>query len=227
LNFLLNNILNYIDGTKFPPICIFKGKRLSRGEQIPSGIFVWFQQNGWMDTDLMKKYADYIKNLTNNNPKIMVYDSFRGHLEESIKKKFRDYGFDLAVIPGGLTSICQPLDVTINKPFKDNLRKEWHLWMVNGGAGMTAAGNLRRAKLSDVCGWVKRAWERIPDEMIIESFKTCKISSSLDGSDSEISDNDDDDVINDESDDVISDGSNDDNFNDESDDNAIDDDNSI
>ncbi len=168
----------------------------------------------------MKKYVDYIKNLTNNSPKMIVYDSFRGHLEESVKKKFRDCGFDLAVIPGGLTSICQPLDVTINKPFKDHLRKEWHLWMVNGGAGMTAAGNLRRAKLSDVCGWVKRAWEKIPDEMIIESFKTCKISSSLDGSDSEISENDDDDVIDDESDGVISDGS-------ESDDNAIDDDNSM
>ena len=71
-----------------------------------------------MNIDLMKKYADYIKNLTNNNLKIMIYDSFRGHLEESIKKKFRDYGFDLAVIPDGLTSICQLLDVTINKPLK-------------------------------------------------------------------------------------------------------------
>ncbi|CAB4403177.1 unnamed protein product [Rhizophagus irregularis] len=56
----------------------------------------------------------------------------------------------LQFIPGGLTSICQPLDVAINKPFKDNLRKEWHLWMANGGAGETTAGNLRRAKYSDV-----------------------------------------------------------------------------
>ena len=122
---------------------------------------------------------------------MMVYDSFRGHLEESVKTKFRDNGIDLAVIPGGLTSVCQPLDVTINKPFKDNLRKEWHLWMAGGGAGVTAAGNLRRARLSDVCGWVKNAWERIPSEMIIESFKTCQISTSLDGSDDEMTDNED------------------------------------
>ena len=39
----------------------------------------------------------------------------------------KEINVDLAVIPGGLTSIYQPLDVTINKPFKDNLHKEWHL----------------------------------------------------------------------------------------------------
>ena len=76
---------------------------------------------------------------------IMVYDSFRGHLEESVKKKFHESSIDLAVIPGGLTSICQPLDVALNKPFKDNLHKEWHIWMANGGAGETA--HARRAAL--------------------------------------------------------------------------------
>ncbi|CAB4438942.1 unnamed protein product [Rhizophagus irregularis] len=58
------------------------------------------------------------------------------------KKKFHESGFNLAVIPGGLTSICQLLDVLINKPFKDNLHKEWHTWMASGGAGETAAVNL-------------------------------------------------------------------------------------
>src|SRR3954471_6521191 len=110
---------------------------------------------------------------------MLVYDSFKGHLEESVKRKFWDNGFDLAVIPGGLTSICQPLDVAINKPFKDNLRKEWHIWMANGGAGRTAAGNLKRAKLSDVCNWVKRSWENISPEIIIKSFKTYGISEFL------------------------------------------------
>jgi len=118
---------------------------MPRGEHALSGIIVWFQDNGWMDANLMKKYVEYLNDeLVNEDkvPRIMVYDSFKGHLEESVKEKFREYGFNLAVIPGGLTSICQPLDVAINKPFKDNLRKEWHLWMASGGAGETAAGNL-------------------------------------------------------------------------------------
>jgi len=74
-----------------------------------------------------------------------------------VKTKFKQHNFHLAVILAGLTSLCQPLDISINKPFKDNLRKEWHEWMVQGDAGVTAAGNLKRARISDVCGWVKRS----------------------------------------------------------------------
>jgi len=72
----------------------------------------------------MIKYVDYIKNLINNNLAIIVYDSFKGYLEESVKKKFWDHDFDLAIIFSGLTSICQLLDIIINKPFKNNLHKE-------------------------------------------------------------------------------------------------------
>src|SRR6185437_4402889 len=158
-----------------------EGKRMPHGEQIPDGIFVWFQDNGWMDTGLMKNYVEYLVDEIDESDllKMMVYDSFKWHLQEPVKEKFCENGFDLVAIPGGLTSICQPLDVAINKPFKDNLHKEWHLWMANGGAGETAAGNLRRARLSEVCGWVKRSWDNISDEVIIKSFKKCGISNSL------------------------------------------------
>uniref|UniRef100_U9UW96 DDE-1 domain-containing protein n=1 Tax=Rhizophagus irregularis (strain DAOM 181602 / DAOM 197198 / MUCL 43194) TaxID=747089 RepID=U9UW96_RHIID len=105
---------------------------------------IWFQENGWMDANIMKNYIDYLVEEVDEPEllKMMVYDSFRDHLEESVKKKFCENGFNLAVISGGLTSICQPLDVAINKPFKDNLHREWHLWIANGGARQIAAGNL-------------------------------------------------------------------------------------
>ena len=67
--------------------------------------------------------------------------------------------------------------------------------MASGGTEKTAAGNLRHARLSDVYLWVKRFWEKIFNEIIIKSFKKCKISNKLD--DLEITDDDsngDDDV---------------------------------
>jgi hypothetical protein len=121
----------YLDGSKYPPICIFKGKQLPRSEVILKGVICWFQENGWMTSDLMNKYIEFLFRLcmTENlsrEPAMMVYDSFQGHLEESVKDNLKQHNFHLAIIPAGLTSICQPLDVSINKPFKDNMRKEWH-----------------------------------------------------------------------------------------------------
>ena len=175
-----------------------------------------------MDAELMIKYIDYFNNNRSEASTMLVYDSFRGHLEKSVKKKFHDSNVDLAVIPGGLTSVCQPLDVGINKPFKDNLRKEWHLWMADGGAGETVAGNLKRAKYSDVCNWVKRLWDNISNEIIINSFVNCSITDSLDDLNNEdkeleISDIDDcDDGIHD-NDNSCDDNSCDDEFYDKSD----------
>ena len=37
----------------------------------------------------------------------------------------------------------------------------------------------QHAKLGDVCKWVKDSWENISDEIIIQSFKTYKISNEI------------------------------------------------
>ena len=44
-----------------------------------------------MDTNLMKKYVEYLDNTLsskNQDPKMMIYNSFKKHLKVSIKEKF-------------------------------------------------------------------------------------------------------------------------------------------
>src|SRR5438128_8801238 len=53
----------------------------------------------------------------------LVLDSFRGHLTDMVKETFRKSEIDIAVIPGGLTSKLQPLDVMINHSFKAKVSK--------------------------------------------------------------------------------------------------------
>ena len=65
--------------------------------------------------------------------------------------------------------------------------------MAGDGAGETATENLYHTKLSDVCSWVTHFWKYIQDEIIIESFKSCGISTNLD-SDLEITDEEDSDI---------------------------------
>ena len=71
--------------------------------------------------------------------------------------------------------------------------------MADGGAEITAGGNLKRAKYSDVCNWVKRSWKAISDEIIINSFVNCSITDSLDDDELEISNYDDDNIHNNDS----------------------------
>ena len=63
---------------------------------------------------------------------LLVWDSFRGHLTDAVKDLLARRNVDVAFIPGGLTSVLQPLDKCIDKPFKAKLRMLYETWMVNG-----------------------------------------------------------------------------------------------
>lgn len=118
---------------------------------------------------------------------LLVWDMFRAHLIDDIKHLIqKEYNTDIAVIPSGLTSILQPLDVSLNYPFKMKAREQWIQWMSNGLAEKTAAGNFKRPSLSLVANWMKTSWETIPADMIQKSFKKCGISNSMDGTEDDI-----------------------------------------
>lgn len=51
---------------------------------------------------------------------MLILNSFRGHLVETIEQDLQDQNAALAIIHDGLTSLLQPLDVSINKLFKDH-----------------------------------------------------------------------------------------------------------
>ena len=88
---------------------------------------------------------------------------------------------DIAVIPGGLTPVLQPLDKCLNKPFQDNMRRKYLNWMMTGPFEYTPAGKKKAPSKNLVLCWVKQSWEEIPEEMVRRSFKTCRISNALNG----------------------------------------------
>jgi len=60
---------------------------------------------------------------------LSVCDQFKAHVTESTKRFATKLKTHLAVIPGGLTSQLQPLDVSVNKPFKGFKHEEWAKWI--------------------------------------------------------------------------------------------------
>jgi hypothetical protein len=110
------------DGGKCQPMVIFKRKTMPK-DSFPKGIIVTVAPKGWMNETIMAEWIDKVwrkrKNSFFVNPKdsILIYDSHRSHLTSDIKKIVEKHS-KLAVIPGGLTKILQPLDLTANKSLK-------------------------------------------------------------------------------------------------------------
>ena len=53
---------------------------------------------------------------------MLVLDDYRAHKTDEIINYMNESGIRPFLILGGFTYYLQPLDVTINKPFKDSLR---------------------------------------------------------------------------------------------------------
>jgi len=64
---------------------------------------------------------------------LLYLDSYKCHMMSSVVNKIEDMGVQVEHIPGGCTSLIQPVDVGINKPFKDRIKNYWEEWMVENG----------------------------------------------------------------------------------------------
>lgn len=113
---------------------------------------------------------------------MLVLDSFRCHISDRVKDKLAACHTDLVIIPGGMTSQLQPLDVCLNKPMKDYVRTAYNEWLIDGEHALMPAGHLKRATLNDLAKWVHNAWKALPRAMVVHSFKKCGLSNALDGS---------------------------------------------
>jgi len=172
------------DGTKLKPMLIFKRKTVPK-EKFPPGVLICVQEKGWMNETLVMRWVSDVwmtrPGGLRGTRSLLVWDMFRAHLCEGVKKKLKESRIRQAVIPGGCTSLLQPLDVSLNKPFKCGVRAAWNDWMVNGTHSYTKTNNRRRAPLPTVAKWVLDAWNGIPPDMVRRSFLKCGIANALDG----------------------------------------------
>ena len=175
------------DGSKLKPMVILKRKTLPKINN-KHGVVVSAQEKGWMDTDQMKVWIDKVWRWQFGGlmKSLLVYDAFEAHVTDRVKALFKRERTDLAVIPGRLMSILQPLDVSLNKPFKDGVCRQWMQWMAEGIHEITATGRQKKASEELICSWISQAWNDIPAEMITSSFLKCGITNNLDGSEDDL-----------------------------------------
>lgn len=180
-------------GQKLPPMVIFKRITIPK-EKFPTGVEVRCNKKGWMNEEIMISWINSAwvkrKNSLFKPRALLIMDSMKAHLKENVKNACKTSGAKLSIIPGGLTKKLQPLDLGINRSFKCRIRNLWEKWMSDGIHSYTKSGKQRRASYSEVCKWVKEAWEEVSAVSIQNCFRKCGvISKNCENSASENEDN--------------------------------------
>jgi hypothetical protein len=120
------------NGNKLPPYIISNRTTLQK-ENFCEDVIVQAQENVWMTSELMEDWLGYISEhrpgVLSKPRSMLAMDAFRGHLSNRIRNRLRDKNTDLVIIPNGMTSQLQPLDVSINNPFKHLVRKHYEAWL--------------------------------------------------------------------------------------------------
>jgi hypothetical protein len=169
------------DGVKLRPMIIFKSNSTSsRLKMLGSNkLIVRHNANGWITETLIKEWLQRILfqvKLLPNEKLYLIWDKCTVHEKQSAKDALSNSSILFDYIPAGCTSILQPLDVMINKPFKDRLRKLFEEWFANEGfneKNKTEKGYLKSPSYETICQWTLQAWNDIDPELIKKSFKCC------------------------------------------------------
>lgn len=176
-------------GQKLPPMVIFKRITMPK-EQLPKGIVVKVNTKGWMIEGLMKEwltecYGKRPGGFFHRKKALLVLDSMRAHITDSVKAAIKKTNSIPAVIPGGTTKFLQPLDISVNRAFKAALRVEWETWMTSGEKSFTKTGRMRKASFSDVCQWILTAWSAVKESTITNGFRKAGLLREESGAPSE------------------------------------------
>lgn len=176
------------------PTIIFRGqgKRIAKSEQESwdSRVRVMFQKKAWCDEVIMKEWvaSEWANVFTNphtasSTGKILVADVHTAQQTDDVKAALCKYKTELVNVPPGCTSRIQPLDVSVNKPFKEAVKRQ-HEAHISENLALYTEGRLtasdRRVLLTK---WVGVAWQEINQkkDVIVRSFRKCGISLAVDG----------------------------------------------
>ena len=66
--------------------------------------------------------------LSSENPALVLFDKFTGQGTQELFDLLQNNNVNIVVVPANCTDRLQPLDVSVNKPVKEFLCKQFHGW---------------------------------------------------------------------------------------------------
>ena len=150
-------------------------------------MYVKFQHNAWADNNIFNYWLNNIwfnNAILNHKIKntLLIIDRTTTHFSNDLNERFKKYSSHYVLIPPGLTRYLQPLDVAINKPFKDAMKKSDSNFRLK-------SMNQKIPDEEEIISQVVKNWydkEIIKKDLIIKSFKRTGISILMDGTENNL-----------------------------------------
>jgi hypothetical protein len=165
-------------GRVLTPMLVFKGVPGGRIEKrefasFPNNVIYACQGNAWMDESAMILWVDkilkpYVETAPDGIVPVLFLDSYRCHMMASVVQRIQDLGVEVEHIPGGCTSLCQPVDVGVNKPFKTRMKRLWEEWMIEDGL---RTGTTQPPARKDIAEWCSQSYKDLPDGMVRNAWR--------------------------------------------------------
>ena len=168
------------------------------GIKFPEDWHITFPHNHWANESTVKDYflkiiIPYITKkkkelkLDPDQRALCIIDNFSARCTDDVLKLLELPKIDTVFVPSNCTGELQPMDLNINKPVKDMLRKEFHQWYTSEVAAQGGQYKPVRMPLSVMkplgATWLKKAFDHIQShpDLIKNGFKAAGNSTAISG----------------------------------------------
>ena len=195
-------------GDFLPLQLIYKGKssRCHPRFEFPSDWNITHSPNHWSNEDTMLQYIDNIilpyvakvrDDIGADKPALVIMDNFKGQTTQQVIQRLDNNNILISWLPPNTTDRLQPMDVSVNKPAKEYLKKqfdEWYSEMVIEQLDGKDMDDLESAEIQPInlgmpilkevgAKWLVGMAQYITDNphLIVHGFLHSGISSAIDG----------------------------------------------
>ena len=190
-----------LTGNFLPMQLIYQGttqRCLPKNVQFPADWHVTYTANHWSNTDTM---IDYIKHviipyvtetrtrlkLNADHPALVLFDVFKGQCTNEVLQLLQDNNILYILVPANTTDKLQPLDLSVNKPAKDFMKRKFQNWYgtiicKQLEDGIEEVVDLRLSVLKPLCAnWCIDLFHHLTSnpDIIVNGFKAAGIVETL------------------------------------------------
>ena len=130
-----------------------------------------------------------------NQAALVVMDNFTGQVTTTINQLLEAHNINVCLLPANTTDLLQPMDIAVNKPAKDFLKRKFEHWysdevmkQLQGVSDVQSAAlqpvNLCMAAVKELSAhWLVEMADYIADnpQFVVNGFRRAGIPNALDG----------------------------------------------